>query len=81
MYQYTSTVARVVQLVRQHRATRGGGAKIVLFKKVIPLVNYSFLCMLEFWQRLLSMFDKLESHCKVRAYPLAQQLGCLEVKK
>ena len=35
------------------------GAKIVLINRSIPLVNYSFLCMLEFWQRLLSMIDKV----------------------
>jgi len=32
--------------------------------------------MLEFWQRVLSMMTKLASHCKVRTYPLAQQIIC-----
>ena len=31
----TSTVARVVRLVRLHGASRGGGAKIVLFKNYL----------------------------------------------
>ena len=46
-------------LVQPHRAPREGGAKIVLFNKISTVSYYSFLCMLEFWQRLLSMIDKV----------------------
>src|SRR6218665_2243242 len=74
-------IARVVRLVRPHRAPRGGGAKIVLIKKSIPLVNYSFLCMLEFWQRLLSMIDKVSKSLQSKDMStIAQLLECLDVK-
>ena len=77
-----STVARDVRLVRPHRAPRGGGAKIVLIKKSIPLVNYSFLCMLKFWQRLLSMIDKVSKSLQSKDIStIGQLLGCLNVKK
>ena len=59
-------------------APRGGGAKIVLSKKLVPLVNYSFLCMLEFGKDCCQWLTKLSSHCKVRTYPLAQQLWRLK---
>src|SRR6218665_2572533 len=75
----TSTVARVV---RPHRAPRGGAAKIVLIKKSVPLVNYAFLCTLEFWQRLLSMINKVSKSLQSKDIStVAQLLGCLDVKK
>src|SRR6218665_3993399 len=65
------------------QGAEGRGAKIVLIKKSIPLVNYSFMCMLEFWQRLLSMIDKVSKslQSKDTLSTIAQLLGCLDVKK
>ena len=53
------TAARVVRLVRPHRAPRRGGAKTLLFKKFRTINYFSFLRKLEFWQRLLLMIDKV----------------------
>src|SRR6218665_158052 len=37
----------------------GRGCQNNTLKKCVPFINFSFLCKLEFWKKLLSMIDKV----------------------